>query len=424
VNSKSDVIWLTNPEEARELLVDEKPYLSLELQAVDSYVYVYRAPGNSSILVLEPSSDAKVRCCLIGNEDLIRFSSTNSTITVNVPRGNSDIQVGSSIPTEVHSNTPKPSTSVQIIAETPTARRDKTPDSSSESAQFSTAKMPITTEHDETDEASRSELSTANNHIKPELDLDSNFGRDDAAKASHSQQKTNKNSTNHQLNLDGDTEHSIHERGSSDHPDVHEENPSPTESEAEAVENDSSGRQNTMTKATRYTKKRRADAVSDSEFTGQSMVTKATKATKKRRAEANQDVDDETARANKRSRSTSVPRITLLDEDFGKDDDLIKPKKRGRAKKTNPEGIETPKPQQRGSSVVIPSKTKNAGTPSPTAKSIKAATNSFDAAPPQCAKPTVVFSSSNFEELTQLLKNFKNLATVAEGVTDKTDYVW
>jgi hypothetical protein len=420
------VIWLTGSEETRELLVDEKPYLSLELQAVDSYVYVYRAPGNSSILVLEPSNDDRVRCCLIGNEDLIKFSSTNSVITVNVPRDNSHIQVGSSIPADVHSPTPKPSTSLQIVAETPTARHVKTPESSSESVQFSTAKMPVMTEDDddEANEAPQSEPSTANNNVSRELDFNRSLGRDDKNLAPHPDLDINKIPADPQLNLDGEIKHISPERTSSDHFDPSEENMSSTDSEGDKDED--SVRQNINPRNT--AKKRRADADADAdnddELVDQSSVIEVANPSKKRRAEANQDDDDETPRASKRSRSSSIPRITLIDEEFGKDDDLLKPKKRGRPKKPKSEKVATPKPQQRGSLVVIPSKTKKTDTPSSTAKSSKAATNSFDTTPSKGAKPTVVFSGSNFKELTQLLKNFKNLATVTEEVTERTDYVW
>jgi hypothetical protein len=350
-------------------MIEQKTYLSLELQAVDSYVYVLRAADNSSALLLEPSTDAKVhRCCLIGAGDLISFSSSNVSITVTIPRD--EVQVGSSIPMEVTS--PKPSTSFDNskVAETPTARRVKSPESSSGSLHpFSTAKMVGITQQDE------------NNDAPPVI------------------QNTNKGFSDIQVNLDGNIGHDNLKTpaegvSASNHLDTLDDE-DPTES--------------------------------DNEKSGQpayeSVVTKVSKVSKKRRAASD---EDETPRARKKSRSASIPPITTIDEEYGKDDDLVKPRKRGRPKRSSADGIVTPKPQQQGPSVVIPSKSKNAGAPSYNVKSSKASLerSSFDATIVHGTKPNVVFSSSNFEELTQLLKSFKSFATVTEDVTEDTDFVW
>jgi hypothetical protein len=161
------------------------------------------------------------------------------------------------------------------------------------------------------------------------------------------------------------------------------------------------------------------------ESAGRLVVTSGPKFNKKRRVS---NEESAAPRASKRSRSVSIPPIPSINEESGSNDDIVnvRPKKGGRAKKKTTKGTTTPKTQQQGPSIVIPLKSTIAGTPSSTAKSTRVSLerSSFDATLIQAPKPTVVFSSSKFEELTQLLKSFKSFAAVAENVTEKTDFVW
>jgi hypothetical protein len=347
-------------------------FLSLELQAVDSFVYVHRA-GETSALVLAPVSTVTRVCCL-GNSDVIRFSSTNTSITVSVPPDN--VQVGSSLPAEAKlhadSGTPKPSTSLDKVVETPTARRVETPHSSTGSLQFSTAKMARHAQNDE---------NKVSLHFEGKVTNEINDSRS---------------------GLDEDPQH--------DAPMVHFNKPSPSDERNDEDDPTES-----------------EDDNNNDRESPPSIKTNVTQTTKKRGVvDDGEEEESMTPRPSKKARSESLPPITSMDEEFGPDESVKRKKRgRGRPKKDSSEGVAiTPKPQQQNHSVVIqPNKAKNPDSPSSTATSTIALAKK-DASSFQSSKPVVVFSGSGFEDLPQLVKSFKSLATVAESVAKKTDILW
>lgn len=327
------------------------------------------------------------------------------TVSVEAPTDN--VQVGSSVPIEAaNAHSPKPTASYSLdkIAETPRARRVQ-PLSPNCNSPFSTAKAIMTQDMDQeafTEEAADQFDLVMSPHIQARPVQDPAEGYDaDLAEASGL-----------------DTEGGIDGGMSMD-------------DEAAAIPiavprtmAGMDGQADVPTKTDTEDEAEGADKDED----GHLSPSVVTQLSNKRPAENDSPIaspaDNGLDRSRPKKRARGRPKKSESIGSCTPKPDPSEKRLRGRPKKDSSE-TSTPMPQRNGPSVVIERQTRNTNTPSSTITSdmVEEEEARFDTTSVQGAKPVVVFSLSSFPKLSNLFRVFKTFATIADTVTEDTDFL-